>query len=282
MVLKINKLFKQLSSNLIVPKEDIFYNNIELLVHPFFQLEHAKRFGRTGYLKNVSEKKILTSYQMVEIIDYWKERIRKTKEDPHRIMIIIGPKQMSWERNNEFFTGSLTKEKLGQMNQIYQDFLHDAKKELGSKLVYLTQGISPEKGQHNHLAKVLHKRQLFPSPHVMINAYGEFYDQCVVDNLSKLKKYVTVLQEHYIRPKVVKSVQGRRLLRPGNGKLGFISFQNHTTYLLETLKELKKRGKLSVKFLKKIKRRQSGVDFNSERDILTKEYHNERLKRKNK
>jgi len=235
------------------------YDRIEVLVHPFFVLEHAKRFRRGGQIKGTSERQMLKNYAVFDLIANWKKRIEQVKKDPHAIMIIAGPRAMETDRNNSFFEGSLTKEKLQSMNQTYQDFLHEAKAELGNKLMYVTQGIWINQKDRHYVGRQLQKRGYLPTPTVRINAYGEYYGQCVEQVTTALKSYVKELQAFYF-PKLKTKVTRRKLYVAPGKKKGVLSLDRETAFVGEAVREHKKSGKITEAFFRKKRRFQAGVD----------------------
>lgn len=166
-------------------KQPPFFNRVEVLVHPFFALENMRIKRKADGLKNMSVKELLEVYQRAGIDANWKREIQRVKKDPNAIMILFGIQELERTKGqeiNNFFEGGLTKSSLQKFTKAYQELLHEAKRELGPRLMYVTQGITEQ--NFGKIINTLIKRQIFPARNVKVNIYGEYLhqklDACVV------------------------------------------------------------------------------------------------------
>ncbi|MEK6958961.1 MAG: hypothetical protein AABW59_02840 [archaeon] len=161
------------------------FNSVDLLVHPYFALENVRVKGEAMDVQNVTSEELIKDYNLFSIPKNWESRIGSVKSDPHAIMVIVGVREMEvefhthhtpFENNPSFFKGQLSAQKLKQFSKEYQELLHYAKKTLGGRLIYVSQSLSMKP---KHFDKLLITRGLLPAKRIKINAYGEYFEQCV-------------------------------------------------------------------------------------------------------
>ncbi|MFA6064615.1 MAG: hypothetical protein WC746_02120 [archaeon] len=244
-------------------KKDVklFYNQIELLVHPFFSLEMIRDKGTGEMLTNASVKLASEAYTELGIINNWKHQLEEAKKNPNAIVILVGIKEK--ERATPkitpeyFFQGGLTKTKLSTFTQEYQNFLHEAKKQLGKRMIYITQG-GPESIQP--LAYTLGVRSFAPARNLQINAYGEYHKrndphtcvhwvsdnmQWVMDRMQKVVypdgKVKTTLRRFDSKGKAA----ARKVLSLG---------EKGSLYVAAAKREFRRTGRVSPSFVRKHRR----------------------------
>lgn len=219
------------------PKELVLYNRVELLVHPFFALEHARRSGISGYSRNLTEEKALLAYEGFEIPQSWMTQVRAVKQDPAALFVLIGPRKYGnypKTPHGEFYEGELTKSKLVKFSKTYQDFLAQTKKILGRRMVFISDNVWLP-ANRDRLTKVLQARGVFPAKHVAIHAYGEYLRGCVDQQGRNLKDFIEFNQKYIWEGEKTKTILRRlekvparkinRLLSLSPGKIEF-----HTKY----------------------------------------------------
>jgi len=239
----------------------LFYNQIELLVHPFFSLEMIKDRGTGEMLTNASVKLASDAYTELGIINNWKHQLHEAKKNPNAIVILVGIKEKERatpkDTPQHFFQGNLTKSKLKTFTQEYQTFLHEAKKELGKRMIYITQG-GPESIQP--LAYTLGARSFAPARNLEINAYGEYHKRgdphTCVHWVSDNMKWVMGRMQKVVYPDGKVKISLRRFDSKGKkGALKVLSLGDKgSLYVAAAKREFLKTGRVSPSFVKKHRR----------------------------
>jgi hypothetical protein len=257
----------------------LFFNQIELLVHPFFSLEMIRDRGTGEMLKNASVNLGSAAYDEIKIVENWKQQLQVAKRNPNAIVVLVGIKEKERatpkETPQNFFEGGLTKSKLKKFTPEYQAFLHEAKKVLGKRLVYITQGglesLQP-------LVLTLATRGMAPARTLEMNAYGEYYKKgdantCVqwaADNV----KWVLGKMQEVVYPDKKVSINLTRYSSKGVGKnyRVFSTGAKGLLYLAAAKREFRTTGRVSPSFVRKHRRFQDGINPKREARNLTKAF----------
>jgi hypothetical protein len=235
------------------------FNRIELLVHPFFALENIRKKGEANSVTNMTEKEALLDYEYLGLVKNWERKLKIISKNPHAIMIIAGPQEMEsspYVKRNFFFTGRLTPKKLKTFSKAYQDFLHNAKKILGKRLIYISNGIE---GREYYLQELLLKRRLVPLEKVSVYAYGEYLGknkpQCVDVLSNQARDLINTFQRRIPAHKnpqveVVKKAQIKT-----SGQTTQISMETQNDFpsmqRAEIMRRLTNKGRVTKQFMMK-------------------------------
>jgi hypothetical protein len=241
------------------------FNRVELLVHPFFALEHMHVKRRGGKLKNTGLKEGFETYMEAGLVEQWLKRIESVMKDPHALFVLIGIKEFeaNLSRNaKEFFPRGLTKEKLKRFSEAYRLLLQASKKVLGKRMLYVTSGVY--ESNLELLMNTLLARGFVPAKDVRVNAYGEYLNEktlgsCVRMQAHNTRLMLADLQNHAYEGKTrvtVRHLKGKPKKR--------LSVTPLALYIANLRLELKRSGVLNVEYLKKKRRLQAGLDLKEE------------------
>jgi len=231
-------------------KMALHFNQVDVLMHPFFALENIRVSGRAMNVRGLTEKAALADYALLRVRDNWRRELENVKRNPRAIMILAGIHRGEKVRGEErkFFEGALTKEKLEAFSKEYQQFLHDAKKLLGKRLVYVTHGFG---GKEIHLAKTLQRRLMLPARNVRVNAYGEYYDSCVRYGRDAIRQFIQAYQKIVFK-KGKTSVTARQIRNKGARNVyRMVSLKAPDLLVAEALREFREKKRVTQKLIRK-------------------------------
>ena len=262
-----------------------FFNQVEVLIHPFFSLEAIRDKKRGEMLKNATEKMTIAAYQELGIIEVWRAQLEKAKQNPNAILILIGLKEKERRsitaKPKNYFEEGLTKEKFQKFSTQYQSFLLEARKALGRRMIYITQGDTQNIKQSLHS---LMRRGIVPARRVRINAYGEYYQKedintCVYWVSHNVGWLLERIQSAIFpdRKTTIKLTRWRR--RKNQYTTKYLSLGSGVLYAAAAKRQFRQTGKITEEFVKKHRRFQRGINPKREAKALTRIYRRHSAKR---
>lgn len=233
------------------------FNRVELLVHPFFALENIRKRGEANSVTNMTEKEALLDYKYLGLIDNWRRKLQIIKNNPKTIMIIAGPQEMEsspFVKREFFFTGILTPKKLQLFSKEYQNLLHEAKRVLGKRLIYISNGVE---GREYYLQELLIKRKLVPLKKVRVYAYGEYLGknkpQCVDVLSEQTRDLINAFQKRIPLHKDPQVLIVKKAQIKTGGQLTQISMETQNGFpslqRAEIMRRLKEKGGVTKRFM---------------------------------